>query len=96
MDSCRHQRIANSGSNDKPCVYCQRYLVLKLCYRCSQCIIESCRFCLIDKEQLPPENSTALEIRLNNIHLTLELRIITLENIIEELQEKSKKLTKFI
>ena len=91
MDNCRHQWIANSGSNDKHCVYYQWYPVLKLRYRCSHCIIESCRFCLINKEQLPPEQSTVLKIRPNR-NQTLELRIITLENIIEELQKKIKML----
>ena len=59
MENCTHQWISNSGSNDKPCVYCNRYPVLKLRYRCNNCINESCRFCLIDLHQLPPETSQA-------------------------------------
>ena len=65
MNNCNHQWIANSGSNDKPCVYCQRYPVLKLRYRCCLCILENCRFCLTEKNQLPPESSTSLDIRPN-------------------------------
>ena len=57
MENCIHQWISNSGSNDKPCVYYKKYPVLKLRYKCNQCIIESCRFCLIEKDQLPPETS---------------------------------------
>ena len=52
MENCTHQWISNSSSNDKPCVYYKRYPVLKLRYRCSQCIIESCRFCLIETNPL--------------------------------------------
>ena len=57
MDNCDLQWISNSGSNDKPCVYYKKYPVLKLRYKYNQCIIESCRFCLIEKDQLPPETS---------------------------------------
>ena len=49
-------------------------------------------FLFIEKEQLPPETSQTLELRPNSRHQTLELRIITLENIIDELEEKLKKL----
>ena len=79
--NCKHQWIANSGSNDKPCKFCLRYPVLKLRYWCNLCVSESCRFCLIDREQLPPENSTFSEIRPNR-HQTLELRIIKQNNTI--------------
>ena len=41
MDNCDHQWISNSGSNDKPCVYCKRYPVIKLRYRCNNCIKEA-------------------------------------------------------
>ena len=58
--------------------------------------MESCHFCLIDKEQLPPETSQTLELMSNNRHQTLELQIITLENIIEELQEKIKRIEMII
>ena len=93
--NCEHQWIANSGSNDKPCKFSLRYPVLKLRYRCNLCVSESCRFCLIDREQLPPKNSTFLEIRPNR-HQTLELRIITLENILEQLTYKIVQLEKMI
>ena len=90
MDNCTHQWISNSGSNDKPCVYCDRYPVLKLRYRCNNCIKESCRFCLIDLHQLPPEPSQA--IRPPNRFQTLELRHISLENYIDEIFEKLKRI----
>ena len=93
--NCEHQWIANSESNDKPCRYSSRYPVLKLRYRCSLCVSESCRFCLVDREQLPPKNSTFSETR-PNIHQTLELRIITLENILEQLTDKMAQLEKMI
>ena len=91
MDNCNHQWIAYSGSNDKPCVYCQRYSVLKLRYRCCLCILESCKFCLTEKHQLPPESSTSLDIRPNR-HQSIELRIITLKIIIDNLQKQIRKL----
>ena len=78
MENCTHQWICNSDSNDKSCVYCKRYPVLKLCYRCNNCISESCRFCLVDLHQLPPETSQA--VRPTNRFQTLELRLISLEN----------------
>ena len=90
MDNCVHQWISNSGSNDKPCVCCKRYPVLKLRYRCNQCIRESCRFCLIKKDQLPPEISQI--VRPHNKHQTLELRLISFEKLIDEIQEKLKQL----
>ena len=90
MDNCIHQWISNSGSNDKPCVYCDRYPVLKLRYRCNNCIKESCRFCLIDLQQLPPEPSQV--IRPPNRFQTLELRLISLENYIDEIFEKLKRI----
>ena len=90
MENCTHQWISNSGSNDKPCVYCNRYPVLKLRYRCNNCINESCRFCLIDLHQLPPETSQA--VRPNNRFQTLELRLINLENQIDEILEKIKQI----
>ena len=90
MENCAHQWISNSGSNDKPCVYCTRYPVLKLRYRCNNCIKESCRFCLIDLNQLPPETSQA--VRPPNRFQTLELRLISLENYIDELLEKIKQI----
>ena len=93
--NCKRQWIANSGSNDKPCKFCLRYPVLKLRYRCNFCVSESCRFCLIDREQLPPENSTFSEIRPNR-HQTLELRIITLENILQQLTNKIVQLEEMI
>ena len=93
--NCEHQWIANSESNDKPCKYYLRYPVLKLRYRCNLCVLESCRFCLIDREQLPPENSTFSETRPNR-HQTLEFRIITLENILEQLTDKMAQLVKMI
>ena len=89
--NCEHQWIANSGSNDKPCKYCLRYPVLKLRYRVNLCVSESCRFCLIDREQLPLENSTFSETRPNR-YQTLEFRIITLENILEQLTYKMTQL----
>ena len=94
MDNCFHQSISNSGSNDIPCVCCRRYPVLKLRYRCNQCIKESCGFCLIDFHQLPPETSQA--IRPPNRFQTLELRLISLENLIDEIQEKLKQLEAMI
>ena len=87
MDTCTHQWISNSGSNDKPCVYYDRYPVLKLRYRCNNCIKESCRFCLIDLHQLPPEPSQT--IRPPNRFQTLELRLISLENYIDEIFKKT-------
>ena len=90
MENCTHQWISNSGSNDKPCVYCNRYPVLKLRYRCTNCINESCRFCLIDLHQLRPETSQA--VRPNNRFQTLELRLISLENQIDEILEKIKQI----
>ena len=90
MENCIHQWISNSGSNSKPCVYCKRYPVLKLRYRCNNCISESCRFCLIDLHQLPPETSQA--VRPNNRFQTLELRLISLENQIDEILEKIKQI----
>ena len=90
MDNCTHQWISNSGSNDKPCVYCDRYPVLKLRYRCNNCIKESCRFCLIDLHQLPLEPSQA--IRPPNRFQTLELRLISLENYIDEIFKKLKQI----
>ena len=93
--NCKHQWIANSGSNDKPSKYCLRYPALKLRYRCNICVSESRRFYLLDREQLPPKNSTFSEIRPNR-HQTLELRIITLENILEQLTDKIVQLEKMI
>ena len=90
MDNCDHQWISNSGSNSKPYIYCRRYPILKLCYRCNQCIKESCRFCLIEREQLPLETSQT--VRPNNRDQTLELRLISLKNIIDELQKEIKQL----
>ena len=90
MNNCNHQWIANSSNNDKPCVYCYRYPVLKLRYRCFY-ILESCRFCLTEKDQLPPEGSTSLDIRPNK-HQTIDLRIIALEYIIDNLQRQIRKL----
>ena len=90
METCTHQWISNSGSNDKLCVYCKRYPVLKIRYRCNQCIKESCRFCLIELNQLPPEASQL--VRPNNRFQTLELRLISLENLIDEMQGKIKQL----
>ena len=93
--NCKHQWIANSGSNDKSCKFFLRYPVRKLRYRCNLCVLESCRFCLIDREQLPPDNITFSEIRPNR-HQTLELRVITLENILEQLTYKIVQLEKMI
>ena len=94
MDNCTHQWISNSGSNNKPCVYYKRYPVLKLCYRCNNCIKESCCFCLIELHQLPPE--TSQPVRPNNRFQTLELRLISLENLIDEIQKKIKQLEDII
>ena len=91
MDNCNHQRIANSGSNDKPYGYCWKYIVLKLRYRCNFCILKSCRFCLMEKNQLPSEGSILLDRRPNR-YQTIEYRIISLENIINELTKKIIKL----
>ena len=91
-ENCGHQWIANSGSNDKLCGYCWKYLVLKLRYRYSLYILESCRFCLIEKSQLPPESSSIPSDNRPNRYQTLEFRIIALKNIIGTLTEK---LTKF-
>ena len=90
MDNCTHQWMSNSGSNDKPCVYCKRYPVLKLRYRCNNCIRESCRFCLIDLHQSPPETSQV--VRPTNRFQTLELRLISFENQIDEIVEKIKQI----
>ena len=90
-----HQWIANNGNNDKPCKYCSRYPILKLRYRCILCVSKSCRFCLADRDQLPPENSTFSETRPNR-QQTLELRILTLENILEHLTNKMVQLEKMI
>ena len=64
--------------------------MLKLRYRSNQCIRESCRFYLIELNQLPLETSKL--VRPNNRFQTLELRLISLENLIDEIQEKIKQL----
>ena len=43
------------------------------------------------KRSTTPESSTSLDIRSNG-HQIIELRIITLENIIDDLQKKIRKL----
>ena len=90
MDNCTHQWISNSGSNDKPCVFCKRYSVLKLRYRCNISIKESCHFCLIELHQLPLETSQSA--KPTNRFQTLELRLISLENQIDEILEKLKQI----
>ena len=42
------------------------------------------------KDQLSPETSQI--VRPNNSHQTLKLRLISLENLIDEIQEKLKQL----
>ena len=86
MDNCTHQWISNSGSNDKPCVYCKRCPVLKL----HICIKESFRFRLIELRQLPPETSQSA--KPTNRLQTLELRLISLENQIDEILGKIKQI----
>lgn len=78
---CNHSRIKNSGSSDKPCNFCSLDPSLKLRYRCNICLKESCKFCLIDKHQLPPESSTSKPPRINRYE-TLELRILYLQTLI--------------
>ena len=90
--NCEHQWIANSGNNDKTCRYCWKYPLLKLRYRCSLCILESCRSCLIEKDQLPLESSSIPSDNRPNRYQTLEFRIIALENIINTLTEKLTRL----
>ena len=91
-ENCEHQWIANKDSNDKLCGYCWKYPVLKLKYRCSLCILESCKFCLIEKNQLPLESSSIPSDNRPNRYQTLEFRIIALENIIDILTEKLTRL----
>ena len=91
MESCNHQWIANSGSNDKPCGYCWKYPGLKLRYRCNICILESCRFCLIEKWQLPLEGCIPLDTRSNR-YQPLQFQILALEKLIDELIKWTGKL----
>ena len=56
----------------------------------NNCITESCHFCLIDLHQLPPETSKV--VRPTNRFQTLELRLISLENQIDEILEKIKQI----
>lgn len=88
---CNHDWIRNSGSSDKPCNFCNLYPSLKLRYRCNFCLKESFKFSLIDKNQLPPESSSAEFNRINRYE-TLELRILYLENVIKNLNERLEKL----
>ena len=68
--------------------------MLKLRYRCNQCIKKSCRFCLIELNQLPPKTSQLA--RPNNRFQTLELRLISLENLLDEIQGKIKQLQELL
>lgn len=60
-----NREIKNSGSTDKPCTFCNLYPALKLRYRCSSCLKECCKFCLVNKNQLPPESSSIEHNRIN-------------------------------
>lgn len=84
-------RLKNSGSSDKPCNFCNLYPSLKLQYRYSLCLKESCKFCLIEKDQLPPESFSVKFTRINRYE-TLELWILYLENVIKNSNEILEKL----
>lgn len=88
---CDHNWIKNSVSSDKPCNFCNLYPSLKLRYKCSSYLKECCKFCLIEKNQLPPESSFIEHNRINSYE-TLELRILYLENIVRDLNEKLERL----
>lgn len=86
---CEHKWKNNSGSNDKPSIHCNRYPVLKLRYQCKNCLVECCKFCLEKSVTLPlPEPVVNTNIRAQ----TLELRIISLENRLEQLRVEFDKL----
>lgn len=88
---CEHKWKNNSGSPDKPCVFCIRYPHLKVRYQCSECLLESCKFCL-EKLVDIPLNFEVEPTRNCNRNEILELRILSLENKIEQIEMVLKQI----
>lgn len=90
---CNHDWENNRGNLDKPCIYCKGYPDLKTRYQCKKCMIQACKFCLVDRGIGLIEKPDNIPKRRNEI---LELRIIKIENMIDDTKEESIKLKETI
>lgn len=93
--NCEHKWKNNNGSPNKPCVFFQRYLHLCVTYKRTECLLDSCKFCLETLINLPLDTTTEVN-KTKARSETLELRIIYIENKIDKLEQTIESIVKIM
>lgn len=94
FEVCQHLWQNRLGLDYVPCVYCKKFLVKYLRFKCQYCHLEACKFCLKIDSNTPDTNTSCFSYPYERKRYDSSREHLVIE--VEKLQLEIDKLTHLI